>query len=47
MNRNDMIAKKTIETAKKIAIFWHMSPDWDCIGAMLGLWRLLEKQKKN
>lgn len=36
-----------IENAKKIAIFGHMSPDGDCIGAMLGLGRLLEKQKKN
>ncbi|MEI6117861.1 MAG: DHH family phosphoesterase [bacterium] len=24
-----------------------MSPDGDCIGAMLGLGKLLEKQKKN
>lgn len=47
MNKNSTIVKKTIEAAKKIAIFWHMSPDGDCIGAMLGLWRLLEKQKKN
>lgn len=39
-------AKKNIKNAKTIAIFWHMSPDGDCIGAMLGLWRLLEKQKK-
>ena len=36
-----------IEQAKKIALFGHMSPDGDCIGAMLGLWKLLEKQKKN
>lgn len=39
-------AKHMIEEAKKIAIFGHMSPDGDCIGAMLGLGRLLEKQKK-
>jgi len=36
-----------IDKAKKIALFWHMSPDGDCIGAMLGLGKLLEKQKKN
>lgn len=36
-----------MENAKKIAIFGHPNPDWDCIGAMLGLWRLLEKQKKS
>ena len=35
-----------IEQAQKIALFGHMSPDGDCIGAMLGLGRLLEKQKK-
>ena len=35
-----------IDQAKKIAIFWHMSPDGDCIGSLLGLWKLLEKQKK-
>lgn len=39
-------AKQSIEKAKNIAIFGHMSPDGDCIGAMLGLGRLLEKQKK-
>jgi len=35
-----------IGQAKKIAIFGHMNPDGDCIGAMLGLGKLLEKQKK-
>lgn len=35
-----------IENANKIAFFGHMSPDGDCIGAMLGLGKLLEKQKK-
>jgi len=35
-----------IEQAKNIAIFGHMSPDGDCIWAMLGLGKLLEKQKK-
>ena len=46
MQKNILTAKHMIENAKKIALFWHMSPDGDCIGAMLGLWRLLEKQKK-
>lgn len=46
MKKNDNLARKTIENAKKIAIFWHMSPDGDCIGSMLWLGRLLEKQKK-
>lgn len=47
MDKNIVIAKHMIEKAKKIALFGHMSPDWDCIGAMLGFGRLLEKQKKN
>ncbi len=47
MDKKATIAKCMIEQAKKIAIFWHMSPDGDCIGSMLGLGRLLEKQKKN
>lgn len=38
--------KKLIKNAKTIAIFWHMNPDGDCIWAMLGLGKLLEKQKK-
>ncbi|MFA7298318.1 MAG: bifunctional oligoribonuclease/PAP phosphatase NrnA [Candidatus Absconditabacterales bacterium] len=46
MNKNDNLAKRMIESANKIAIFGHMSPDGDCIGAMLGLGKLLEKQKK-
>jgi bifunctional oligoribonuclease and PAP phosphatase NrnA len=46
MNKNILAAKEKIQQAKKIAIFGHMSPDGDCIGAMLGLGRLLEKQKK-
>lgn len=45
--KNVSIGKHTIENAKKIAIFGHMSPDGDCIWAMLGLGKLLEKQKKN
>lgn len=35
-----------IEQAQKIALFGHPSPDGDCIGALLGLGRLLEKQHK-
>lgn len=46
MNNTIIVAKKMIAQAKSIAIFWHMSPDGDCIGAMLGLGKLLEKQKK-
>jgi bifunctional oligoribonuclease and PAP phosphatase NrnA len=46
MNKNVIIAKHMIENAKKIALFGHMSPDGDCIWAMLGLGKLLEKQKK-
>lgn len=46
MNKNGSVAKHMIENAKKIALFGHMSPDGDCIGAMLGLGKLLEKQKK-
>jgi len=47
MHKDILIAKHMIEDAKKIALFGHMSPDGDCIGAMLGLGRLLEKQKKD
>ena len=47
MKKNIIIAKEMIQQAKKIAIFGHMNPDGDCIGAMLGLGKLLEKQKKN
>jgi len=47
MHKNVSIGKHMIENAKKIAIFGHMSPDGDCIWAMLGLGKLLEKQKKN
>lgn len=47
MKKSVSVAKSMIEQAKKIAIFWHMSPDGDCIGSMLGLWKLLEKQKKS
>ncbi len=46
MQKESGIARKMIENAKKIALFWHMSPDGDCIGAMLGFGKLLEKQKK-
>lgn len=47
MHKNSGIAKHIIENAKRIAIFGHMNPDGDCIGAMLGLGKLLEKQKKD
>jgi len=47
MSTKVVLAKNMIEKAKKIAIFGHMSPDGDCIGSMLWLGRLLEKQKKN
>lgn len=38
--------RKTLESAKKIAIFGHKNPDGDCIWAMLGFGRLLEKMDK-
>lgn len=44
MKKNIVIS--TIEKAKNIAIFWHKSPDGDCIWSMLWLGWLLEKQKK-
>jgi len=46
MNTESNAVRQAIHNAKKIALFWHMLPDGDCIGAMLGLWRLLEKQNK-
>lgn len=46
MKDNEKLAKDMIAKAEKIALFWHMSPDGDCIGGMLGLGRLLEKQGK-
>ncbi len=39
--------KHTIETSKKIALFWHKNPDWDCIWAMLWLWWILKKMGKD
>lgn len=39
-------AEILIKKAKKIALFWHINPDGDCIGALLWLGRLLENQKK-
>jgi len=39
-------AQQKIKQSKRIAIFGHMSPDGDCIGSMLWLGKLLEKQKK-
>jgi phosphoesterase RecJ-like protein len=47
MNKKIALAKNIIGKSKKIALFGHVNPDGDCIGAMLGLGRLLEKQKKN
>ncbi len=46
MHKHNTKARHMIENAKKIAIFGHMSPDGDCIWAMLWLGKLLEKQKK-
>jgi len=46
MDKNSILGKHMLQQAKKIAIFGHMSPDGDCIGAMLGLGKLLENQKK-
>jgi len=37
MQKNSNKVRHMIEQAKKIALFGHMSPDGDCIGAMLGL----------
>lgn len=38
--------KQTLESAKNIALFWHINPDGDCIWSLLGFGRLLEKMKK-
>ncbi len=38
--------RNILEKAKNIVIFWHIYPDGDCIGAMLWLGKLLEKQQK-
>ncbi len=46
MSKQVITAKHMIEQAKSIAIFGHMSPDGDCIWAMLWFGKLLEKQKK-
>ncbi len=35
--------KNKLEQAKKIAIFWHQSIDWDAIWSMFWLWLQLEK----
>lgn len=46
MNKQSITAKHMIEQAKSIALFGHISPDGDCIWAMLWFGKLLEKQKK-
>jgi len=38
--------KKIFEWAQKIALLGHIHPDGDCLGSMLGLWSLLQKQGK-
>lgn len=38
--------KSIIESSNKIAIFWHRNPDWDCVGSLLWMGALLEKQGK-
>lgn len=45
MNDKTLVIK-SLEDANNIAIFGHENPDGDCIGSMLGLWWLLEKQWK-
>jgi len=39
--------KSAFEKSDKIALFWHEVIDWDALWAILGLWKLLEKQWKN
>lgn len=39
--------KNILESAKNIAIFWHIYPDGDAIWSMIWLGLLLKKQKKN
>ncbi len=46
MQNQDMKIKKQFEQSKNIALIGHTNPDGDCIGSMLGLWKLLEKQGK-
>ena len=45
-DKNDDDIIKILTISNKIAIFGHENPDWDCIGSMLWLWWLLEKQWK-
>ncbi len=47
MNTPSTEIKRELERAQKIAIFGHENIDWDCVGWMLGLGLLLEKQWKN
>lgn len=39
--------KQLIDHSQKIAIIGHRNPDGDCIGSMLWLWEILEKQWKS
>ena len=41
---NDIV--EIIKQSKNIAVFWHTNPDWDCIGSILGIKKILEKQWK-
>lgn len=36
-----------INNSSNIAIFWHDNPDWDAVGSMLWLWKILENMNKN
>lgn len=38
--------KSLLKKSKSIALFGHTNPDGDCIGSMLGLGKILEKQGK-
>ncbi|MCX6823306.1 MAG: DHH family phosphoesterase [candidate division SR1 bacterium] len=46
MKPNTTKLHKLFQTSKNIALFGHTSPDGDCIGSMLGLGKILEKQGK-
>lgn len=35
-----------LKDAKTVALFWHINPDGDCIGSLLGMKKILEKQGK-
>ncbi|MEI6426623.1 MAG: DHH family phosphoesterase [Candidatus Absconditabacteria bacterium] len=44
---NKLQIKAVIENAHKIAIFGHRNPDGDCVGSLLGMGALLQKQGKD